>query len=89
MNMMARSKCAAVPTTQTRNLTGQEQDQTPTPFGLSAAWLHFANELELRRLAKLQARINRRQRAVNELVSERQKIMNRCIRRMRRASGKN
>lgn len=58
------------------------------PFGLRAAWLRFANELELRRLAKLHMRIERRKRAIAGLVAERRLIMNRCVRRMRRAKGK-
>jgi len=58
------------------------------PFGLRAAWLRYANELELRRLAKLHMRIERRKRGIDDLVAERRLIMNRCIRRMRRASGK-
>lgn len=58
------------------------------PFGLRAAWLRFADEVELRRLAKLHVRIEVRKRAVDALVAERQQIMNRCIRRMRRAGGK-
>jgi hypothetical protein len=61
----------------------------PQLFGLHAAWLHFANTLELRRLAKLHLRIERRKRGLSDLVAERQLIMNRCIRRMRRQNGKN
>jgi hypothetical protein len=57
-------------------------------FGLRAAWLHFATDLELRRLAKLHLRIERKKAAMKDLVGERQRIMNRCIRRMRRTSGK-
>ena len=59
------------------------------PFGLRAAWLHFANEIELRRLAKLHVRIERKRRALADLVGERQTIMNRCVRRLRRSQGKN
>jgi hypothetical protein len=59
------------------------------PFGLHAAWLRFANEVELRRLAKLHMRIERRKRGVADLVAERKRIMNRCIRRMRRMDGRN
>lgn len=59
------------------------------PFGLRAAWLRFATDLELRRLAKLHLRIERRRRGLDDLVAERKLIMNRCIRRMRRAEGKN
>ncbi len=59
------------------------------PFGLRAAWLRFTEEVELRRLATLHCRIERRKRALEGLIAERQLIMNRCIRRMRRAEGKN
>lgn len=59
------------------------------PFGLRAAWLRFASEVELRQLAKIHLRIERRRLGIAWLVRERQRIMNRCIRRMRRASGKN
>jgi hypothetical protein len=45
--------------------------------------------MELRRLAKLHVRIERKRAAMKELVGERQRIMNRCIRRMRRSEGKN
>lgn len=58
-------------------------------FGLHAAWLRFAEEVELRRLAVLHVRIERKKAAMAAMVSERQKIMNRCIRRMRRKDGKN
>lgn len=59
------------------------------PFGLRAAWLAFANEMELRRLAKLERRIERKKQALQVLVGERQLIMRRCIRRMRRKNNKN
>ena len=59
------------------------------PFGLRAAWLRFATEIELRTLAKIHLRIERRRLSIAMLVTERQRIMNRCIRRMRRADGKN
>ena len=58
------------------------------PFGLRALWLRWANEAELRRLAKLHLRIERKKRSLGALVAERQTIMSRCIRRMRRADGK-
>jgi len=64
---------------------------TTRPFGLRAAWLHFANEIEIRRLAKLHVRIERIERkkaALAVLVGERHTIMRRCIRRMRRVGGK-
>jgi hypothetical protein len=56
---------------------------------LRAAWLAFANEMELRRLAKLERRIERKKQALQVLVGERQLIMRRCIRRMRRKNNKN
>lgn len=58
------------------------------PFGLRANWLRAATEDELRRLAKLHLRIERRKAGLAIEVAERQLIMNRCIRRMRRAAGK-
>lgn len=57
-------------------------------FGVGAAWLRFTTAMELRRLATLHVRIERRQRAIDDLMAERRLIMNRCIRRMRRAQGK-
>jgi len=84
--------CAVAPTTQGPHGIGHNSGQVAEkvePFGLRAAWLHFANELELRRLAKLHMRIERRKRGMEDLVAERQRIMNRCIRRMRRQQGKN
>jgi hypothetical protein len=58
------------------------------PFGLRAAWLRFAHEVELRRLAVLHVRIERKKATMDELVKERQRIMQRCIRRGRRIAGK-
>jgi hypothetical protein len=87
--MQPLAQRTARPTTQAVAKIGHNDGPPLNPFGLHAAWLRFANEIELIRLAKLQARINRRQRAINDLIAERQKIMNRCIRRMRRKSGKN
>ena len=81
-------KCTAAPATQ--NGSGETQRQPHTePFGLRAAWLRFTTEVELRRLAKLHMRIERRKRGLDDLIIERQLIMNRCIRRMRRHNGKN
>lgn len=61
----------------------------PVPlFGLRAAWLKFAQVAELRRLAKLHLRIERRKAGLEALVHERQRIMKRCIRRMRRHDGR-
>jgi hypothetical protein len=84
--------CAAASTTQqspTLNRCADKPIVKSEPFGLRAAWLHFANELEVKRLAKLHMRIQRRKRGLDDLVTERQRIMNRCIRRMRRQNGKN
>ncbi|KIC12878.1 hypothetical protein RA19_00280 [Leisingera sp. ANG-M1] len=58
------------------------------PFGISAPWFQFANAEEVERLAKLHVRIERRQLILSDDIGERTKIMNRCIRRMRRAAGK-
>ena len=56
-------------------------------FGLKSAWVRFASERELRRLARLHLRIERRKEAIRQIHSERELIMNRCIRRMRRSKG--
>lgn len=61
----------------------------PRPFGLRAKWLRFVTDLELRRLARLSVWISRRERGLADLKKERGRIMNRCIRRMRRIDGKN
>ncbi|WP_154667857.1 hypothetical protein [Leisingera caerulea] len=74
---------------QARLLDEEKRPEKTEPFGLRAMWLHFANELEMRRLAKVHKRIEQKKRALADLTEERTKIMNRCIRRMRRAQGKN
>lgn len=89
--MLARENphaCTAAPTTQQPQSSAKNAAK-PEPFGLRSAWLHFANEMEIRHLAKLHGRINRRKQSLDDLISERQLIMNRCIRRMRRKNGKN
>lgn len=80
--------CTVAPTTQEPAGIGHNGGPATPLFGLHAAWLRFANEMELRRLAKLHVRIERKKTAMKELVGERQRIMNRCIRRMRRDQGK-
>jgi hypothetical protein len=67
---------------------GHNYPSRPKLFGLKAAWLRFADGQELKRLAKLHVRIERREQALADLRAERTKIMNRCIRRMRRKAGK-
>lgn len=84
-----RENGTAAPTTQSRAGVGHNGGPVLEPFGLRAAWLRFATNMELRRLAKLHLRIERRKRGLDDLVAERKLIMNRCIRRMRRANGKN
>lgn len=69
--------------------TSPQSKRRNQPFGLKAMWLHFAQEAELRRLAKLHVRIELKKANLSDLISERQTIMNRCIRRMRRSAGKN
>ena len=84
-----QAECAAAPAAQAGAGIGHNGGPALEPFGLRAAWLRFATLLELRRLARLHLRIQRRQRSLEEMVAERRLIMNRCIRRMRRAHGKN
>ncbi|KUP90938.1 hypothetical protein [Tritonibacter horizontis] len=81
--------CVAAPTTQGQSKNHRQCPVNTEPFGLRALWLHFANHLELKRLAKLHVRIELKKANLADLIAERQAIMNRCIRRMRRAKGKN
>lgn len=55
---------------------------------MHANWRDFCNNEELQRLTVLDDRIERKKRSLDETISERQRIMNRSIRRMRRAQGK-
>lgn len=88
--MIGTSKpCVAESATQTPVGIGHNGGPSSEPFGLRARWLRFANALVLRRLAKLQVRIKHRQRGLDDLRHEQDLIRNRCIRRMRRAAGKN
>jgi len=80
---------AAAATTQITTSKRPLPHRKAEPFGLKAMWLHFAQEVELRRLAKLHVRIELKKANLADLIGERQTIMNRCIRRMRRADGKN
>lgn len=70
-------------------LIGPRQDEPVEPFERGAPWTAHADDDELKRLGVLQGRITRRERALRELKAERTRIMNRCIRRMRRKDGKN
>lgn len=56
----------------------------PKLFGIGAAWLRFATELELRRLAVLHVRIERKKRALADIRAERDVIARRCEKRMQR-----
>ena len=80
--------CTVVSTVQPAVGIGHNRPPKSQPFGLRSAWLHFAKAVEVNRLAILHVRIGRKKAALHELVTERQKIMNRCIRRMRRADGR-
>lgn len=80
--------CAARPAAQPAPGIGHNGGPRSEPYGLRAAWLRFADAVELRRLAQLQARIERRKRGLADLQAEQRKIMQRCVRRMRRAEGK-
>lgn len=64
------------------------QKKRPKLFGIGAAWLRFASEVELRRLAILHVRIERKKRALADLRGERDVIARRCEKRMQRAAGK-
>lgn len=67
---------------------GPKRPTPVEPFQCGAPWTNHADEDELVRLSVLQGRITRREDALKALKKERQAIMNRCIRRMRRSAGK-
>ncbi|NRB19944.1 MAG: hypothetical protein HRU33_20955 [Rhodobacteraceae bacterium] len=81
--------CTPAAGVQLRREVGEASTPKEEPFGLHAPWLHFVNKMEIRRLAKLHMRIKRKKAALSELIGQRQTIMNRCIKRMRRAGGRN
>lgn len=58
------------------------------PNDPNAAWREYVNDDEVHRLKVLEERIERKRLSLDETISERQLIMNRSIRRMRRAAGK-
>jgi hypothetical protein len=51
-------------------------------------WMGYTNDEEKQRLSVINDRLGRKTETVRELEAERHKIMNRCIRRMRRSEGK-
>lgn len=59
-------------------------DQGPVP----PPWVEFTKAEEKQRLVVLQERIERKAATIEELLTERRRIMRRAIARMRRAEGK-
>lgn len=55
---------------------------------LPAPWNDHAKDEEKQRLATIEERLERKTATIEELLKERRVIMRRCIRRMRRAAGK-
>ena len=55
---------------------------------LPAPWNDHAKHEEKQRLATIERRLELKKATVEELLAERRTIMQRCIRRMRRAEGK-
>lgn len=63
-------------------------DQTEKLIAAHDSWRDHINPEERARLQTLEDRIARKRKSLDETIAERQKIMNRSIRRMRRAAGK-
>ncbi|WP_291733662.1 hypothetical protein [Leisingera sp. F5] len=59
------------------------------PFGIDAPWFQFADAEQIAHLAKIHVRIERRKLILADDYEERKKIRASCVRRMRRAAGKN
>lgn len=70
-------------------LIGPRKTEVAMPFQCRAPWTAYATEDELKRLAKLQARIWLREQALKDLRTEVRRIMKRNIQRMSRAKDKN
>lgn len=77
------------PDTQAGSIGPRKPREKVKLFGLRALWLHFADEIDLSRLAKLHVRIRLKERALHDLKEERRQIMRRCTRRMQRAQSRN
>jgi len=65
-------------------IIGPRPKTAPAVFQCGAPWTAYATDSELKRLGVVQARIERRKRALEALRKERTKVMMRCVRRMRR-----
>lgn len=59
------------------------------PFGIDAPWFQFADADQIAHLAQLHVRINRRKLILADDYRDQKTIRDCCIRRMRRAQGKN
>lgn len=70
-------------------LIGPRTDTAIELFECGAPWTGYASDRDLKRLGKLQARINRRAQTDKRDKAERKLIMDKNIKRMRRANGKN
>lgn len=70
-------------------MVGKRAKRIELPFECKAPWVRWTNAVELKRLAKLQVRADLARQRMREAEAEQRRIRNRCIRRMRRASGKN
>ena len=68
-------------------LIGPRIKQAIAPFQCGAPWTRFATEVDLRWLALMQVRIDRKQRALSEMKAARRRVMVKCVRRMRRDRG--
>ena len=83
---MRRNKSSRVADSTVR--VGHNGGPPLIPFGIGSNWLRMATDAELRDLAKMHLRIERRKAGLARLIAARQLIMTRCIRRMRREAGK-
>ena len=98
------SACAAEPAAQIGHNRGPSLDTlsafdlyrifgpAPAPelpaFECGAPWTGRATDEELVEVSRITARIELRERAIRELRAQRKRIMMRCIRRKRRAEGR-
>jgi len=61
------SKCTPVTAVQRHREKSDGDTKTAEPFGLRAAWLHFASQMEIQRLAKLSKKLMTKATARSEV----------------------
>ena len=81
------AKSAAQTAREIYRILGPAIKKTLTPYKLGAPWTYYASNDQLLRAAKLTERIERYEALARDARKERRRIMQTCVRRMRRERG--